>query len=64
MRANCGQRLMPMAKISTYTSSASCSGPGSTTVTTPSTSRAIRMAGKVSWMSAMRISTASVMPPT
>ena len=64
VRANCGQALMPMAKMTTKSAIRSCTSRGTAARTTPSTSSAIRMLGKVSWMSAMRISSPSTAPPT
>src|SRR5882672_3950144 len=63
VRAYCTQAERPMAMISTGTAIASCAPAGSAMRATPSISNAIRIAGKDSWTSAMRITSASSHPP-
>ncbi len=64
VRAYCTQPAKPMDRISTGTTISSCRSPPSATRATPSMSSAIRIAGKESCTSAMRMMTASTRPPT
>src|SRR6185503_12761311 len=63
VRAYCTQPAKPMASISTGIAIRSCDSLGSATRATPSMSSAIRIAGKESCTSAMRMMTASSAPP-
>ena len=61
--ANCTQFETPMARtrIRIENDARVCSGSAASAM--PPSSSATRMAGKVSWMSAMRMRTASTGPP-
>ena len=64
VRAYCTQNDMPMEKTRTQKAVSSRRTSSRMPCTTPSISSAIRIAGKVSWMSAMRMITVSRVPPT
>ena len=63
VRANLGHSETPMARMTTKRAIWSCTSRGTAARTMPSISRATRMEGKVSWISAMRMSSASTVPP-
>ena len=63
VRANCAQLASPIARISTQTAAPSCWLGGMSPRAMPKISRAMRMAGKESCTSAMRMMTASHTPP-
>ncbi len=64
VRAYCTQKERPIDRISTSSARLSWNSRGTMPRMTPSTSKAMSMAGKLSWISAMRMMTASVTPPT
>ena len=63
VRANCTQSERPIDSISTQTAIWSRISGGVNPRATPNISMAMRMEGKVSWISAMRMMTASTQPP-
>ena len=63
VRAYCTQKLRPMAPMMTNMAISSWRCTEMMPRTTPSISRATRIAGKVSWTSATRMITASIAPP-
>jgi hypothetical protein len=64
VRAYCAQFDRPIASISTNSVACSCWAGETMPRKMPKTKSATRMAGKDSWMSAMRMISASVRPPT
>src|SRR6185312_8758148 len=64
VRAYCTQKERPIDRISTSSARLSWNSRGTMPRMMPSTSKAMRMAGKLSWISAMRMMMASVTPPT
>ncbi|KAG0737135.1 hypothetical protein G6F24_018068 [Rhizopus arrhizus] len=63
VRAYCGQPASAMAPISTGNAISSCISRGTAARATPSISNAIRIAGKDSCTSAIRMMNASMRPP-
>src|SRR6185437_59535 len=64
VRAYCTQKERPIDRINTSWARLSWNWRGTMPRMMPSTSKAMRMAGKLSWISAMRMMMASVTPPT